>query len=111
MRLLQLDFVALEKSACCVITDSGTVQEECCIFGIPNVTVRDVAERPETIECGSNILSGGDPVMILHAVEIALSFQTSWRPPPEYCERDVLSTVTKIVLGFHNVSRPAPGSG
>ena len=55
------DFVALERAARCVITDSGTVQEEGCIFGVPNVTIRDVTERPETIECGSNILSGGSP--------------------------------------------------
>lgn len=111
VRLLQpmgfFDFVALEKGARCVITDSGTVQEECCIFGIPNVTIRDVTERPETIECGSNILSGGDPDMICRAVELGLSSQTSWRPPPEYCERDVSSTVAKIVLGFHNFSHRA----
>ncbi|HSK70141.1 MAG TPA: UDP-N-acetylglucosamine 2-epimerase (non-hydrolyzing), partial [Pyrinomonadaceae bacterium] len=48
------DFVKLEKNALAVLTDSGTVQEECAIFGTPNVTVRDVTERPETIECGSN---------------------------------------------------------
>ena len=36
------DFVKLEKHAHCVLSDSGTVQEECCIFRVPNVTVRDV---------------------------------------------------------------------
>ncbi|MDA2928564.1 UDP-N-acetylglucosamine 2-epimerase (non-hydrolyzing) [Acidobacteria bacterium AH-259-O06] len=105
------DFVALEKSARCVITDSGTVQEECCIFGIRNVTIRDVTERPETIECGSNILSGGDPGMICHAVEVTLGSATTWKPPKEYSERYVSSTVAKIVLGFHNFSRRARGSG
>src|SRR5581483_4708868 len=35
------DFVRLEKSAFCVLSDSGTVQEECCIFGVSNVTLRD----------------------------------------------------------------------
>jgi UDP-N-acetylglucosamine 2-epimerase (non-hydrolysing) len=55
------DFVKLEKNAQAVLTDSGTVQEECAIFGIPNVTLRDVTERPETIECGSNVLSGAEP--------------------------------------------------
>ena len=52
------DFVALERNARCVLTDSGTVQEECCIFGVPTVTMRDTTERPETVECGSNVLSG-----------------------------------------------------
>ena len=55
------DFVALERHARCVLTDSGTVQEECCIFGVPTVTVRDTTERPETVECGSNMLSGVEP--------------------------------------------------
>ncbi len=55
------DFVCLEQSAFCLLSDSGTVQEEACIFHVPNVTIRDVTERPETIECGSNVLAGCDP--------------------------------------------------
>jgi UDP-N-acetylglucosamine 2-epimerase (non-hydrolysing) len=94
------DFITLEKNARCVITDSGTVQEECCIFGIPNVTIRDVTERPETIECGSNILAGGDPAMIRQAVEMALGSEFGWTAPWEYRERHVSSTVAKIVLGY-----------
>ncbi len=97
------DFVSLERQAFCVVSDSGTVQEECCIFGVPNVTVRDVTERPETIECGSNILSGTDPDAVLRAVSIATSSPTDWTPPPEYLERRVSRAVVKIVLGH----RPA----
>jgi UDP-N-acetylglucosamine 2-epimerase (non-hydrolysing) len=33
------DFIKLEKSAFCLLSDSGTVQEEACIFGVPNVTI------------------------------------------------------------------------
>src|SRR5207249_4845752 len=55
------DFITLEKSALCVLSDSGTCQEECTLFGVPTVTLRDVTERPETIEHGANILSGIDP--------------------------------------------------
>ena len=43
------DFVKLEQHAHCVLSDSGTVQEECCIFRIPNVPLRDVTERAESI--------------------------------------------------------------
>ncbi|HLG36970.1 MAG TPA: UDP-N-acetylglucosamine 2-epimerase (non-hydrolyzing) [Nitrososphaera sp.] len=99
------DFVALEKNARCVITDSGTVQEECCIFGIPNVTIRDVTERPETVQCGSNILSGAEPGVMLSAVEIAVGSEKGWTPPPEYLEKYVSTTVTKIVLGFNSIKR------
>lgn len=94
------DFVKLEKNALAVLSDSGTVQEECSIFGIPNVTLRDVTERPETIECGSNILSGADPDLILKSVEIAISQPATWIPPKEYLVENVAQTISKIVLGY-----------
>lgn len=94
------DFVFLERNARCVLTDSGTVQEECCIFGIPNITIRDVTERPETIECGSNILSGADPESIVEAVDLVINSSHGWVPPPEYTEQHVSTAVTKIVLGY-----------
>ena len=109
VRLLEpmgfIDFVALERSARCVLSDSGTVQEECCIYRIPSVTIRDVTERAETLECGSAILSGADPASILRCTEVALGSPCDWVPPAEYTADSVSSTVTKIVLGFHNRPR------
>ena len=101
------DFVKLEKNALAVLTDSGTVQEECCIFGIPNVTLRDVTERPETIECGSNIISGADPDRIISSVELAIAQPASWTPPREYTATNVSNTVSKIVLGYHSQRKHA----
>ena len=94
------DFVALERSAFCALSDSGTVQEECCIFHVPNVTLRDVTERPETIECGSNILSGNEPEVILRCIDTVLSQPPNWQPPIEYLEKDVSSKIVRIVLGY-----------
>lgn len=96
------EFITLEEQARLVLSDSGTVQEECCIFRVPNVTIRDVTERPETIECGSNILSGADPDMILECAAAVLSRRPNWRIPPEYLASDVSQTVVKIVLGFNS---------
>jgi UDP-N-acetylglucosamine 2-epimerase (non-hydrolysing) len=95
------DFISLEKHARCVISDSGTVQEECCIFHIPNVTIRDVTERPETIECGSNILTGADRDWIVNCVKLVLSQAPEWNTPDEYVNKTVSTAVTKIVLGFN----------
>jgi UDP-N-acetylglucosamine 2-epimerase (non-hydrolysing) len=95
-----LDFVHLEKNAKCVLTDSGTVQEECCIFNIPNVTLRDVTERPETVEAGSNIISGGDQGSILNCVKAVLNLPSLWVAPTEYLKSNVSATATKIVLGY-----------
>lgn len=94
------DFVKLERHAHVVLTDSGTVQEECCIFQVPNVTIRDVTERAETIECGSNILTGSDPEMILNAVNVVLSSSRNWTPPSEYLDKNVSTAVTKIIVGY-----------
>lgn len=99
------DFVKLQKNALAVLTDSGTVQEECAIFGIPNVTLRDVTERPETIEAGSNILSGADTETILRSVELAISQPTNWAPPKEYLVENVAQTVSKIVLGYTSLRK------
>lgn len=96
------DFVALEKNARCVLTDSGTVQEECCILKVPNVTLRDVTERPETVECGSNILTGADPEAILRAVQVVTATSASWIVPPEYQVPNVSSTVARILTGHHH---------
>jgi UDP-N-acetylglucosamine 2-epimerase (non-hydrolysing) len=101
------DFIHLERSALCVLSDSGTVQEECCIFGIPNVTIRDVTERPETIEVGSNILSGATPEIVLRCVQIALSRPPIWTPPPEYVVPIVSQAVVKIVLGYPGMLKHA----
>ena len=104
IRLLEplgfFDFVRLEQNSFCVLTDSGTVQEECCLFGIPNVTLRDTTERPETIECGSNILSGVEPAAMLSCVKVAVNQSIEWTPPAEYLEEHVSDTVVKIVLGY-----------
>ncbi|MDD5638969.1 MAG: UDP-N-acetylglucosamine 2-epimerase (non-hydrolyzing) [Candidatus Pacebacteria bacterium] len=76
------DFVKLEKGALCVITDSGTVQEECSILKVPTVTIRETTERPETVECGSNILSGiSDPEKILDSVSQMLKLDNNWISP------------------------------
>jgi len=99
------DFVKLEKKALTVLTDSGTVQEECAIFGVPNITLRDVTERPETIECGSNILSGGQTDSILRAVEIAISQSVNWTAPKEYLKENVGHTVSKIILGYTSIRK------
>jgi UDP-N-acetylglucosamine 2-epimerase (non-hydrolysing) len=97
------DFVALERNAFCVLSDSGTVQEECCILRIANVTLRDVTERPETLECGSNILSGVEPETILRCVRIVLSQKRDWTVPREYLAEHVSDAVTRIALGHHQV--------
>jgi UDP-N-acetylglucosamine 2-epimerase (non-hydrolysing) len=94
------EFITLERNALCVLTDSGTVQEECAIFKVPTVTIRDVTERPETIECGSNMLSGTEVEAIMRCVKTVLTSQKDWSAPKDYIRNNVSELVAKILLGY-----------
>jgi UDP-N-acetylglucosamine 2-epimerase (non-hydrolysing) len=72
-----LDFIALEASARLVLTDSGGVQEETTVLGVPCLTLRDSTERPVTVTEGTNQLVGRDPDRIVKAAREVLA-----APPP-----------------------------
>ncbi|HUD39797.1 MAG TPA: UDP-N-acetylglucosamine 2-epimerase (non-hydrolyzing) [Streptosporangiaceae bacterium] len=72
-----LDFIALEAGARLVLTDSGGVQEETTVLGVPCLTLRENTERPVTITEGTNTLVGTDPARIIAAARSALA-----APPP-----------------------------
>lgn len=93
------EFIITEKNAYCVLTDSGTVQEECAIFGVPCVTLRDTTERPETIESGSNFISGCEPEDILRGIKVVTQKGVK-KAPEEYFVENVSDTVVKIVLSY-----------
>jgi UDP-N-acetylglucosamine 2-epimerase (non-hydrolysing) len=71
-----LSFLQLESKAKLVLTDSGGVQEETCILGVPCVTLRDNTERPETLEVGSNVLVGTNSERVLEGVRLMFKKQT-----------------------------------
>lgn len=74
-------FLRLEANARLVITDSGGVQEETCILGVPCVTSRDNTERPETLKVRSNILAGSSPEKLVECVELMLDKDNDWKNP------------------------------
>jgi UDP-N-acetylglucosamine 2-epimerase (non-hydrolysing) len=76
-----LEFLALERYAKCVLTDSGGVQEEACILGVPCVTLRNNTERPETIAVGANTIAGTNPIQILYAVSDMIDIPRVWQNP------------------------------
>jgi len=55
-----IDFVALQRNAFLIVTDSGGIQEESTWLGVPCITVRNNTERPVTVTHGTNILAGTD---------------------------------------------------
>jgi UDP-N-acetylglucosamine 2-epimerase (non-hydrolysing) len=79
-----LDFLSLYSNARLVLTDSGGIQEETTVLGIPCITLRDTTERPITVEMGTNVVVGTDPQKITRAAFGALErLQTkNHRVPP-----------------------------
>jgi UDP-N-acetylglucosamine 2-epimerase (non-hydrolysing) len=67
-----LEFLALERRATMVITDSGGVQEETTYLRVPCITLRDNTERPITVSLGTNVLVGQDNARLLAAVSTIL---------------------------------------
>lgn len=76
-----LDFLQLEANARLALTDSGGVQEETCILGVPCVTLRDNTERPETLEVGSNVLTGADAVQMVEKAKLMMQQGNGWKNP------------------------------
>jgi UDP-N-acetylglucosamine 2-epimerase (non-hydrolysing) len=74
-------FLQLEANACLILTDSGGVQEEACILGVPCVTIRNNTERPETLEVGSNVLAGVSADKIVSCSHQMLGRKNGWSNP------------------------------
>ncbi len=91
-----LEFLALEKAAQFVITDSGGVQEETCTLGIPCVTVRKTTDRPETVTAGSNLLAGTTREGMAAAFSKAPGMARGWKNP--YGDGHAASSITDYLI-------------
>lgn len=76
-----LDFVSLMSRAVVVLTDSGGVQEETTVLGVPCLTVRNNTERPITVTEGTNRLVGTDPRVVANSIRETLASPPSPRRP------------------------------
>lgn len=79
-----LDFLRLMESAELVLTDSGGIQEETTVLGVPCLTLRPNTERPVTITEGTNILVGTDPVRIIEEGRKILAGERKTGRSPRY---------------------------
>ena len=92
------DWANLERNSRIAISDSGTVQEEMCLFRKPTITIRATTERPETVMCGSNIVTGLEIASIIAGYQQALTLG-SWSIPEEYTRSNVSDVVVNIIMG------------
>ena len=80
-----IDFLNLLSNACLALTDSGGIQEETTVLGVPCVTLRENTERPITVELGTNMIAGTDTARIITAANEALDHpldKSAIRIPP-----------------------------
>ena len=102
-----LDFVSLQASARLVLTDSGGVQEETTMLGVPCLTLRENTERPITVEQGSNHVVGTDPSTIVATARRTLEAETEY-PTPELWDGRASERIVDALLDEPLERRPRP---
>ena len=95
-----LDFIALTAGAKLVLTDSGGLQEETTVLGIPCLTLRTYTERPVTVSVGTNIVVGPDPCAIRDAVTEILSGRAKKGAIPELWDGRASERIASILVDY-----------
>jgi UDP-N-acetylglucosamine 2-epimerase (non-hydrolysing) len=93
-----LDFLHLMSEAKVVLTDSGGVQEETTILGVPCITLRDRTERPVTLEYGTNVLVGSNPKRILREFNGVFRRGEKLNPSPRYWDGNAAKRIIKVLV-------------
>ena len=100
------DYNKLQKEALCVLSDSGSIQEESAILGFRAVQIRKSTERPEAFDTGSIILSGWNKDAVLSAVDYVIKQDKKGETiviPDDYKDVNVSSKVVKLIMGLTGV--------
>jgi UDP-N-acetylglucosamine 2-epimerase (non-hydrolysing) len=98
------DYVKLQMSARCVLSDSGTITEEASILNIPAVTLRQAHERPEGMDEGTLIMCGLEPKRVVEAIGAVvaqhLPKDRKFKLVPDYDTDNVSAKVLRIILSY-----------
>jgi UDP-N-acetylglucosamine 2-epimerase (non-hydrolysing) len=101
-----LDFIALEADAALVLTDSGGVQEETTVLGVPCLTLRDNTERPITVHEGTNRVVGTDGDRIVDAARQALAGEVA-KVSPTLWDGHAAQRIADVLLAGDRPLRPS----
>jgi len=106
------DYLKLQKNSYCVLSDSGTIQEDSSLLGFPAIQVRNSSERPEAFDEGVLILSGLDKDIILQSIEITVKQYEAgekFNIPRNYQDKNVSSKVLRLVVGLTKIIQKKRG--
>ncbi len=102
-----LDCLALTQSAKVVITDSGGLQEETTVLGVPCITMRPNTERPITTESGTSTLVGNDPQKLRCALELVFSGGYKSGQAPSNWDGKTAERIAERLVAAHQSDEPA----
>lgn len=97
------DFVKLQKNAYCVLSDSGTINEDAGIMGIHALVIRESSERPEAFDTGNVIITGINPQTMLSSIEILkeqCDENIKFSNPVDYQPQNVSDKVVRLIVGM-----------
>ncbi len=99
-----LDYIRLQMSAYCILSDSGTITEEASLLNLPAVTIRNAHERPEGMDVGTLIMSGLKKERVLEAVRLVTSQHKRDERVipvvPDYEGGPVSKQIARVVLSY-----------
>jgi UDP-N-acetylglucosamine 2-epimerase (non-hydrolysing) len=98
--LSYLPFIGLVARSRMVLTDSGGIQEETTVLGIPCITMRPNTERPITCEIGTNILVGTDPARIRAAIDAVFNREPGRGSVPEKWDGHAAERIVETLLKY-----------
>jgi len=99
-----LEFLNLMANARLVLTDSGGIQEETTVLGVPCLTLRENTERPVTVTEGTNTIVGRDPQRIVGGVQAVLSGQGKTGRVPELWDGHAATRIVEVLSGWSAAS-------
>ena len=101
------EYCKLQKNALCVLSDSGSIQEESAIQGFNAVQIRKSTERPEAFDTGSILLTGFNKDAIVNAVEMTVSEGKKEKCVihQNYQDSNVSTKVVKLILGLTSIKK------
>lgn len=100
------DYNKLQKNAFCVVSDSGTLPEECAFFGFPAVSVRTSTERPEAVDRGVFTIGSITAEQVLQSVDMAVSMHNNGENAssvPAYTDDNVSTKIVKIIQSYTGI--------
>lgn len=100
------DYVALQKSAYIVLSDSGTISEESAMCGFPAVSIRTSTERPEAVDAGTIVLGGITKYEILNAIHVVKTMSESGEAlelPKEYTINNCSERIVRLIQSYTSI--------